>query len=88
MFKLNINKNITSSIYLDALFNVHDDKSILSKLWHNRLGHVHYKRMHDMAKLELIPNIDVNNDMCKTCLVTKLTRSLFLKVEKTSNYLH
>lgn len=82
MFKLNIKKKTISSIDIDVLFNVHDSKIALSNLWHNTLSHVHYRRMHDMIKLELIPNIDGNNDMCKTCMVTKITRSSFPKVER------
>ncbi|KAH9715709.1 hypothetical protein KPL71_021156 [Citrus sinensis] len=58
MFKLNINNmNVSSAYMVDSL-----------SLWHNRLGHVNIRRLHDMANLELIPKHE--NDMhekCKGC---------------------
>ncbi|GJU39749.1 zinc finger, CCHC-type containing protein [Tanacetum coccineum] len=35
-------------------------------IWHARLGYVHYKRMQDMSKDELIPafDMDTKNDLC------------------------
>jgi len=30
----------------------------ISSLWHNRLGHVNYKRLKEMSRLELIPDFD------------------------------
>nr|GEV07281.1 zinc finger, CCHC-type [Tanacetum cinerariifolium] len=38
-----------------------------SSLWHAHLEHVHYKRMLEMSKDELIPAIDENPDKCTTC---------------------
>ncbi|KAH9726106.1 hypothetical protein KPL70_008133 [Citrus sinensis] len=79
MFKLNINNmNVSSAYMVDSL-----------SLWHNRLGHVNVRRLHDMANLELIPKHE--NDMhekCKVCAQTKITRSPFPKIEKTSSLLH
>ena len=41
MFKLNINNmNVSSAYMVDSL-----------SLWHNRLGHVNIRRLHDMANL-------------------------------------
>ncbi|GKA69593.1 zinc finger, CCHC-type containing protein [Tanacetum coccineum] len=37
-----------------------------SSLWHARLGHVHYKRMLEMSKDDLIPAIDENPKKCTT----------------------
>ena len=31
-----------------------------TSLWHARLGHVHYKRMLEMSKDDLIPAVDEN----------------------------
>ncbi|GKE56561.1 zinc finger, CCHC-type containing protein, partial [Tanacetum coccineum] len=39
-----------------------------SSLWHARLGHVHYKRMLEMSKDDLIPAIDENSKKYTTCL--------------------
>ncbi|GKA15360.1 zinc finger, CCHC-type containing protein [Tanacetum coccineum] len=48
-----------------------EDESILSSstvvnslLWHAQLGHVHYKRMLEMSKDDLIPVIDENPEKC------------------------
>ncbi|GKD03114.1 hypothetical protein Tco_1178088 [Tanacetum coccineum] len=54
MFMLNLNKvpDDSDSVYMSS--------SIVVKLslWHAPLGHVHYKRMLDMSKDDLIPAID------------------------------
>ena len=46
MFKLNVNfnKNIDISVYIIEP----------SFLWHHRLGHVNFKRLHDMVKMDLL----------------------------------
>ncbi|GKB33880.1 zinc finger, CCHC-type containing protein [Tanacetum coccineum] len=58
MFMLNLNKvpNDSDSVYMSSSTVVN------SSLWHARLGHVHYKRMLEMSKDELIPAIDENPD--------------------------
>ncbi|GJZ05529.1 zinc finger, CCHC-type containing protein [Tanacetum coccineum] len=40
-----------------------------SSLWHARLGHVHYKRMLEISKDDLIPAIDENHDKCTTLVM-------------------
>ncbi|GJV35774.1 zinc finger, CCHC-type containing protein [Tanacetum coccineum] len=56
MFMLNLNKlpDDSGSIYMSS--------SIVNNfsLWHAHLGHVHYKRMLEMSKDDLIPAIDEN----------------------------
>ncbi|XP_077248607.1 uncharacterized protein LOC143888156 [Tasmannia lanceolata] len=49
MFKMNINK---VNVYVYKLDSI--------SLWHNRLGHVNIRKMHDRVKLELIPKDDEN----------------------------
>lgn len=52
----------------------HDDISVKSislyddvySLLHARLGHVHYKRLHEMSKHDVIPSLDINIDTCRT----------------------
>ncbi|GJS43886.1 zinc finger, CCHC-type containing protein [Tanacetum coccineum] len=62
MFMLNLNKvpDDSDSVYMSYSAVVN------SILWHARLGHVHYKRMLEMSKDELIPAIDENPDKCTT----------------------
>lgn len=55
------------------------------ELWHARLGHIHYKRLKDMSKMSLIPAFDMqNNEKCKTCMLTKITRQPFKDVVRES----
>nr|KAJ0214613.1 hypothetical protein LSAT_V11C400207050 [Lactuca sativa] len=59
-----------------------------SKLWHARLGHIHYNRLKDMSKMSLIPAFDMqNNEKCKTCMLTKITRQPFKDVVRESKVL-
>ncbi|GKU99886.1 hypothetical protein SLEP1_g12666 [Rubroshorea leprosula] len=81
MFKMNINYNINNkgvvSAYILDSFN----------LWHHRLGHVNFKKMYEMSKLELIPTLPKNESQCKTCRLTKITRIPFPKIERVSKLL-
>nr|GFA66559.1 zinc finger, CCHC-type [Tanacetum cinerariifolium] len=74
MFMLNLNKvhDVLDSIYMSSTV-------VNSSLWHARLGHVHYKRMLEMSKDDLIPAIDENLEKCTTCMLTKITRKPFQK---------
>ncbi|GKA43897.1 zinc finger, CCHC-type containing protein [Tanacetum coccineum] len=60
MFMLNLNKvpDDSDSVYMSSSTVVN------STLWHARLGHVHYKRMLEMSKDDLIPAIDENPGKC------------------------
>ncbi|GKC45114.1 zinc finger, CCHC-type containing protein [Tanacetum coccineum] len=75
MFMLNLNKvpDDSDSVYMSSSSTV-----VNSSLWHARLGHVHYKRMLEMSKDELIPAIDENPDKCTTCMLTKITRFCYV----------
>nr|GEY53892.1 zinc finger, CCHC-type [Tanacetum cinerariifolium] len=64
----------TTHIYKDRFpddsYSVHMSSSstvVNTSLWHARLGHLHYKRMLEMSKDELLPAIDENFDKCTTC---------------------
>lgn len=75
MFKLNIinnNNNIFAYIVESSC------------LWHNHLGHVNFQRMNDMVKLDLIPLVDSNFEKCKACMLTKITRNPFPKIQRNS----
>ncbi|GKC48509.1 zinc finger, CCHC-type containing protein [Tanacetum coccineum] len=80
MFMLNLNKVPSSinSVYM-AYSCVVD-----SKVWHARLGHVHYNRLHDMSKDSLIPSFDKNMEKCNTCMLTKITRQPFKDIKRNS----
>nr|GEX40136.1 retrotransposon protein, putative, Ty1-copia subclass [Tanacetum cinerariifolium] len=62
MFMLNLNKvpDDSDSVYMSSSTVVN------SSLWHARLGHVHYKRMLEMSKDDLIFAIDENPEKCTT----------------------
>nr|KAJ0213955.1 hypothetical protein LSAT_V11C400185640 [Lactuca sativa] len=58
-----------------------------SDLWHARLGHIHYKRLKYMSKMSLIPSFDINNEKCKTCMLTKIIRKPFKEFVRGSKVL-
>ncbi|GJV26168.1 zinc finger, CCHC-type containing protein [Tanacetum coccineum] len=61
------------------------DKYILSKCGVLvGFGHVHYKRMLEMSKDDLIPAIDENPEKCTTCMLTKITRQPFKSITRKS----
>ncbi|GJS38073.1 zinc finger, CCHC-type containing protein [Tanacetum coccineum] len=81
MFMLNLNKvpNDSDYVYMSSSSTV-----VNSSLWHARLGHVHYKRMLEMSKDDLIPAIDENPEKCTTCMLTKITRKPFQSITRKS----
>ncbi|PWA62269.1 zinc finger, CCHC-type [Artemisia annua] len=81
MFRLNIVNNIVNSAFMST------SKMNDSTLWHARLGHVHYKRMQDMSKDELIPAFDMDTEKCKTCMLTKITKKPFQGVKRETELL-
>ncbi|GJR09007.1 zinc finger, CCHC-type containing protein [Tanacetum coccineum] len=75
MFRLNIvNDNIGSAFMPTSKLND-------SIIWHARLGHVHFKRMQDMSKDGLILAFDMDTEKCKTCMLTKITKTPFQNVK-------
>nr|GEZ12836.1 zinc finger, CCHC-type [Tanacetum cinerariifolium] len=62
IFMLNLNK-VSSSINSDYMAYSH---VVDSKLWHARLRHVHYQRLHDMSKDNLIPSFEKNMEKWET----------------------
>ncbi|GJZ04997.1 zinc finger, CCHC-type containing protein [Tanacetum coccineum] len=80
MFMLNLNKvpDDSGSVYMSSSTVVN------SSLWHARLGHVHYKRMLEMSKDDLIPAIDENPGKCTTCMLTKITKQPFKSITRKS----
>ena len=66
MYKLSINgKDMIHAYITDQSFN----------LWHERLGHINYRKLIDMSKSDILPKFDSHKtDKCKTCMLTKITR--------------
>ncbi|GKC99683.1 zinc finger, CCHC-type containing protein [Tanacetum coccineum] len=58
-----------------------------SILCHDRLGHVHFKRMQDMSKDGLIPAFDMDTKKCKTCMLNKITKKPFQNVKRKTEVL-
>nr|GEV82629.1 zinc finger, CCHC-type [Tanacetum cinerariifolium] len=87
-----LHKNLVSSPVLNkcGYKQVYEsNKYILSKCgvfvefgYYNN-GNVHYKRMLEMSKDELIPAIE-NSDKCTTCMLTKITRQPFKSITRKS----
>nr|KAJ0189226.1 hypothetical protein LSAT_V11C800430080 [Lactuca sativa] len=87
MIRLNINypssDNSVCMVSSSTSNNFHK-----SELWHARLGHIHYKRLKDNSEMSLIPAFDMqNNEKCKTCMLTKITRQPFKDVVRESKVL-
>nr|GFB30122.1 zinc finger, CCHC-type [Tanacetum cinerariifolium] len=59
---VNVIKHNNSSGYNDNKAFMSTSKLNDSILWHARLGHVHFKRMQDMSKDELISAFDMDNE--------------------------
>ena len=60
-----------------------------STLWHNRLGHVNYKKMLNMKKLGLLQNCGGNKpEKCEVCVQAKITRKPFPTVTRSTNLLN
>lgn len=80
MFKLNINNknNVVVAYFAE---------SSISYLWHNYLGHINFRRMRDMVKMELILDFGNNSKRYRTCMLTKIIRNPFSKVNKCSKLL-
>ncbi|GKD98992.1 zinc finger, CCHC-type containing protein [Tanacetum coccineum] len=92
----NIRKNLVLSNVLNKLNIVNDignsafmstSKLNDSILWHARLGLVYFKRMQDMSKDGLILAFDMDTEMCKTCMLTKITKIPFQNIKRETKVL-
>ncbi|KAK8950761.1 hypothetical protein KSP39_PZI003380 [Platanthera zijinensis] len=58
------------------------------KLLHNRLGHVNYRKMLELAKSHNIPlDLSIRFDKCEVCAQTKITRKPFRSVSRSTKLL-
>nr|GEX91384.1 zinc finger, CCHC-type [Tanacetum cinerariifolium] len=80
LFMLHLNKvpDVSDYVYMSSSLVVN------FSLWHARLRHVHYKRMLEISKDDLIPPIDENPEKCTACMLTKITRQLFQSITRKS----
>ncbi|GKD11545.1 zinc finger, CCHC-type containing protein [Tanacetum coccineum] len=85
-----LHKNLVSGHKCGYKQVYESDKYILSKCgvfvgfgYYNN-GHVHYKRMLEMSKDDLIPAINENPEKCTTCMLTKITRKPFQSITRKS----
>ncbi|GJZ08491.1 zinc finger, CCHC-type containing protein [Tanacetum coccineum] len=72
MFMLNLNKVSDDS---DSLYMSSSSTVVNFSLWHARLGHVHYKRMLEISKDDLIPAIDEDHDKCNKTVPNKRNKT-------------
>ena len=71
----NINKKSTSFAYMLESSNV----------WHGRLGHVNYDTLRRLINMECLPNFKIDpNHKCEICVESKLTRTYFQSIERSS----
>ena len=74
----NINNKNTSSAYMLESSNV----------WHGRLGHVNYDALHRLINMECLPKFQIDpNHKCEICVESKLTRTSFQSIERSSETL-
>lgn len=58
-------------------------KESVTEIWHKRLGHLHYRGLLQMQKLNMVkdlPNLQEHSQNCQTCQYGKITRKPFPKI--------
>ena len=71
----NINNKNTFSAYMLESSNV----------WHGRLGHVNYDTLRILINVEFLPKFKIDqNHKCEICVESKLTRTSFQSIERSS----
>ena len=82
LFKMNVmtivsdfsNKNTSSAYMLES-----------SNIWHGRLGHVNFDTLCKLMNLELLPKFKIDaNYKCEICVESKLTRTSFHNIERST----
>ena len=70
----NINKNTSSAYILES-----------SNVWHSRLGHVNYNTLRRLINMECLPKFKIDpNHKCEICVESKLIRTFFQSIERSS----
>ena len=74
----NINNKNMSYVYMLESSNV----------WHGRLGHVNYDTLRRLINMECLPKFKLDPDhKCEICVESKLTRTSFQSIERSSEHL-
>ena len=56
-----------------------------SNVWHGRLGHVNYDTLRRLINMECLPKFQIYpNHKCEICVESKLTRTSFQSIERSS----
>ena len=70
----NINKNTSSAYMLES-----------SNVWHGRRGHVNYDTLRRLINMECLPKFKIDpNHKCEICVESKLARTSFQSIERSS----
>ena len=70
----NINKNTSSAYMLES-----------SNVWHGRLGHVNYNILRRLINMKCLPKFKIDpNHKCEICVESKLARTSFQSIERSS----
>ena len=70
----NINRNTSSTYMLKS-----------SNVWHDRLGHVNYNTLRRLIDMECLPKFKIDpNHKCEICVESKLARTSFQSIERSS----
>ena len=56
-------------------------------LWHNRLDHVHLRKIKYMMNLKLVPKLILDTSKCEICAESKQPKKLFKSIERNSSIL-
>ncbi|PHT44480.1 hypothetical protein CQW23_13638 [Capsicum baccatum] len=84
---------LTEGLYKMNLMNVEINKISSSSyllesydLWHERLGHVNYKKtLRKLINLDVLLNFECNKSKCQTCVESKYAKHPYKSVERNSN---
>lgn len=88
---INKGDNIVAKGYREGvLYKIHFDLPEISESgqaltaeqtvdWHRRLGHVNYRTLSTLKKLQVIDKIEINDIKCETCIRGKMCRLPFRK---------
>lgn len=88
LFKANVAVIGKNPMYSDSIINKSSVAYLLESeilLWHDRLGHINFRKMKKLANLGLIPKFEVNqNHKCETCVEAKMAKKPFHTVNRST----
>lgn len=88
LFKANVAVIGNNNMYSDNAMNKKEVSYIVEHetlLWHDRLGHINFRKMKKLANLELIPKFQVDkNYKCETCVEAKMVKKPFNTIDRST----